>query len=138
MQDVLPCYIRAIPEHLSDTDIEYLYKQGAFVIPDVEARDRLLGAYIEQVHPDLPLINMHEFWEDLSVTKPGRKASLMLLQATLLAASTCVDIGALQDMGFENRTEAVETFYNRTTVCLFHHPIMHVINGSTAFSFYIE
>ncbi len=118
-QNFLPCYIQAMPENLDECDVGYLFKNGAFTIPDVKVRDQLLSAYVEHVHPDLPLISLCEFLEDLRVTKSQGKTSLLLMQAILLAASTCVDMSVLDDMGFESRQEAVETFYQRTAVCIF-------------------
>ena len=57
----LPAYIKPPHSRMATEDVGHLWDKGALTIPDTPFRNALLTAYIEFVHPYMPLIELHEF-----------------------------------------------------------------------------
>lgn len=105
-------------------EVGYLWKKGALTIPDPPFRNALLSAYIEFVHPYMPLIELDEFLRIVSegAGKVGR-VSLLLFQAVMFTAVAFVDMSYLTAAGYSTRRAARKAFYLKTRVCPHHfHP----------------
>jgi hypothetical protein len=98
-------------------DIQYLFKKGALSIPDTNFRNALLQAYIEYVHPYMPLIELHDFLRivDQNDGENG-KISLVLFQAVMFAGTAFVDKALLDAAGFTSRKAARKVFYMKARV----------------------
>ena len=93
-------------------DVAHLSRKGALAIPPQEFRNELLRAYIEFVHPYMPLIELHEL---LSIVNLGTgetgKISLLLFQAIMFAGVAFVDMSYLTKAGYPTRKSARKAFY---------------------------
>ncbi len=100
-------------------DIQYLWKKGALSIPDTIFRNALLQAYIEFVHPYMPLIELHDFLRivDRNDGENG-KISLVLFQAVMFAGTAFVDMAFLEAAGYTTRKSARKAFYQKARVSL--------------------
>jgi hypothetical protein len=98
-------------------DIQYLFKKVALSIPDTNFRNALLQAYIEYVHPYMPLIELHDFLRivDQNDGENG-KISLVLFQAVMFAGTAFVDKALLDAAGFTSRKAARKVFYMKARV----------------------
>lgn len=93
-------------------DVAHLYKKGALSIPQTDFRNELLRAYIEFVHPYMPLIELHEFLASIdSTTGDKPKISLLLFQAVMFVGVAFVDMDYLTKAGFATRKAARKAFY---------------------------
>lgn len=98
-------------------DVEFLQAKGALTIPDTALREALIKAYLEHVHPLLPVINIEDFVESLIEENDlNLKISLLFLQAVMFAGSAYVDWSLLAEAGFKSRKEARATLYQRVRV----------------------
>ncbi|EXJ63418.1 uncharacterized protein A1O5_11467 [Cladophialophora psammophila CBS 110553] len=100
-QIILPHYLRPIPTHISNEDLDYLQRKGAFDIPATIQRNELLRCYIQYVHPLLPIIDLRDFLRAIDRDDPSDTISLMLLQAVMFAGTTFIDMNYVT--GYENR-----------------------------------
>jgi hypothetical protein len=86
-------------------------------VPKGTLRSQMLRAYVEFVHPYMPLLDLHDF---LSVIdKPdgsNGKVSLILFQAVMFAGSAFVDMQYLRTAGYATRKEARKDFFQKTRV----------------------
>lgn len=113
----MPDFIKPLPKSIGPHEIIYLENKGALTIPSVGLRIELLGAYIEQVHPSMPLLELN----DVSmIVESGSAAlsriSLILFQAVMFAGSTRVHTRHLQKAGYKSRQEAQNDFLQKTKV----------------------
>lgn len=117
----LPEYIKPLPSRMTSVDIDYLFAKGALSLPDVPVRNALLRAYIEYVHPYMPLIEMNEVVQiiDEGNGETGR-ISLLLFQAIMFAGTAFVDMEYLRNGGYSNRKAARKAFFQKARVF---HPI---------------
>lgn len=100
-------------------DVEFLQQKGALTIPDATLREALIQAYLEDVHPLLPVINIEDFVESLiEENELNLKISFLFLQAVMFAGSAYVDWSLLAEAGFKSRKGARETLYQRVRVCI--------------------
>lgn len=84
-------------------------------MPGFETQNALIRAYLEHVHPHLPIINLEDFIE--SISEGGEtQVSLLLFQGVLFAGSAYVPFDVLRDAGFETRQDARKAFYQRVQV----------------------
>ncbi|KAK8192045.1 fungal-specific transcription factor domain-containing protein [Phyllosticta paracitricarpa] len=111
----LPLYIKPLPPRIGPDEIAYLEKKGALTIPHPELRTELLRAYVEFVHPFMPLLDLHDFLiaADASDGSNG-KISLILFQAVMFAGSAFADMSFLRKAGYSNRKEARKDFFQKT------------------------
>jgi hypothetical protein len=116
----LPPYVRPLPQRLAAEDVTYLFGKKALSIPDVLLRNALLRAYVEYVHPYMPLIALHDFLAvvDRGTGENGR-LSLLLFQAVMFAGTAFVDMDYLIGAGYQSRKEARKEFYQKAKVSPF-------------------
>jgi hypothetical protein len=123
----LPDYIRPLPQRMTSVDIDYLFAKGALSIPDTPMRNALVRAYLEFVHPYMPLIEVHDF---LQIIEDGTgqcgRLSLLLFQAIMFAGTAFVGMKHLRKAGFANRKAARKAFFQKARVCFFiQHPVLY-------------
>jgi hypothetical protein len=118
----LPAYIKPLPHRICAEDIQYLATKGSLTVPSDTLRNELLRAYIEYVHPYMPLLDLREF---LDVIESGNgtegRISLLLFQAVMFAGTTFVDMKFLRESGFTSRKAARKSFFQRARVS----PLIH-------------
>ncbi|OAP62784.1 hypothetical protein AYL99_02011 [Fonsecaea erecta] len=110
-QIVLPHYLRPVPKHISDEDLAYLQKKGAFDIPATIHRNELLRCYIQYVHPLLPIIDLRDFLRAIDKNDPSDTFSLMLLQAVMFAGTTFIDMNYVP--GYEDRRAYQKAYFQK-------------------------
>lgn len=113
----LPPFIKPLPAKIGPDEVAYLEKKGALTIPQGTLRSEMLRAYIEFVHPYMPLLELHEFLA--IIDKPdgsNGKVSLILFQAVMFAGSAFIDMHHLRAVGYSNRKEARKDFFQKTRV----------------------
>lgn len=117
-------YLRHLPGFISpprpsiDSDaIQYLSAQGALDLPQPSVQNALLREFFNNVHPQLPVLDLNSFLE--SVCKPdgsSGRISLLLFQAVLSAGTAYVGMRYLVDAGFQTRHEAHWAFSRKVRV----------------------
>ena len=111
---------------MTSIDIDYLYAKGALSLPDTSVRNALLKAYIEYVHPYMPLIEVHELLGMIDdMTGKSGKVSLLLFQAIMFAGTAFVDMEVLRKAGYTKRKAARKAFFQRARVSYFHPDISY-------------
>lgn len=114
----LPAYIEPLSQRIESEDVQYLWRNGAFSIPDIPLRNELLRHYVEFVHPYMPLIDPHDF---LQIIDQGNgengKISLILFQAVMFAGAAFVDRSCLEAAGYAARRAARKSYYQKVKVC---------------------
>lgn len=110
----LPDYIRGLPSRLQKEDIDYLSMKGALTVPDVGLRNELIKSYIHYVHTYMPLLDLEDFLQTISMNDGIHRMSLLLFQAVMFAGTAFVDIKHLQAAGYPNRKVARKIFFQRT------------------------
>lgn len=114
---LIPRFVRPLPADMPLEDVEFLQAKGALTIPDTTLREALIKAYLEHVHPLLPVINIEDFVESLIEENDlNLRISLLFLQAVMFAGSAYVDWSLLAEAGFKSRKEARATLYQRVRV----------------------
>lgn len=116
----LPPFIKPLPAKIGPDEIAYLDKKGALTIPKGTLRSEMLRAYIEFVHPYMPLLDLHEFLEMIDRPDGSRgKVSLILFQAVMFAGSAFIDMNHLRIAGYTTRKAARKDFFQKTRVSNF-------------------
>lgn len=110
----LPEFVNPLPAKIGLDEVNYLHCKGALSLPELRLQRYLLQAYIEFVHPYMPLLELHDFLNRVNA-RDGRngKVSLLLYQAVMFAASAFVGIKALNDAGYTNRRAARKAFFQK-------------------------
>lgn len=113
----LPEFVNPLPAKIGPDEVNYLHCKGALSLPELRLQRYLLQAYIEFVHPYMPLLELHDFLNRVNA-RDGRngKVSLLLYQAVMFAASAFVGIKALNDAGYTNRRAARKAFFQKARV----------------------
>lgn len=113
----LPDFIKPLPVKIGPDEVAYLEKKGALTVPKGTLRNEILRAYIEFVHPYMPLLDLHDFLTmiDRPDTSLG-KVSLILFQAVMFAGSAFIDMHHLRTAGYVTRKEARKDFFQKTRV----------------------
>lgn len=114
----IPPFIRPPPFQIAAEDVSYLNIKSALTLPSIELQNALLQAYIEYVHPYMPLMDIHEFL-NIVTRRDGLngQTSLFLYQAVMFSASAFVDMKYLREAGYLTRKAARKSFFQRTRVC---------------------
>ncbi|KAK5993325.1 Cutinase transcription factor 1 beta [Cladobotryum mycophilum] len=111
----LPPFVRPLPSKIASDDVRYLYAKGALSIPCATLQNAFLRAYIEYVHPYMPLIDLHPF---LSVINryDGMEGqiSLFLYHAVMFSATAFVDMRHLREAGYSTRKAARKAYFQKT------------------------
>ncbi|RJE25414.1 Transcription factor [Aspergillus sclerotialis] len=110
----LPDYIRGLPPRLQKEDIDYLTMKGALTIPDVVLRNELIKSYIHYVHTYMPLLDLEDFLQTITMNDGVNRMSLLLFQAVMFAGTAFIDIKHLHAAGYPNRKAARKIFFQRT------------------------
>lgn len=114
----LPPFVRPLPSKIAAEDVSYLHIKGALTLPNIGLQNALLQAYVEYVHPYMPLMDIHEFL-NIVTRRDGLngQTSLFLYQAVMFSASAFVDMKHLREAGYSTRKAARKSFFQRTRVC---------------------
>ncbi|KAI1342008.1 transcription factor CTF1 [Xylariaceae sp. FL0016] len=108
----LPAFVKPLPAKIAPEDVSYLHLKGALTLPNLKLQSALLRAYIEYVHPYMPLIELHDFLSIINARDGAHgQTSLFLYQAVLFAATAYVDLKCLKEAGFANRKAARRSFF---------------------------
>jgi hypothetical protein len=114
---LLPGYLKPLPNRMTSVDIEYLYAKGALSLPEPSIRNALLTAYLEYVHPYMPLIEVCETLRIIDdESGSSGKMSLLLFQAIMFAGTAFVDMDILRRAGFTIRKAARKAFFQKARV----------------------
>ncbi|KAI1635948.1 fungal-specific transcription factor domain-containing protein [Biscogniauxia mediterranea] len=108
----LPAFIRPLPAKIAPEDVSYLHTKGALSLPNPALQNALLRAYVEYVHPYMPLIDLHDFLSAVN-SRDGLygQISLFLYQSIMFAATAYVDVKYLREVGYPNRKAARKAFF---------------------------
>ncbi|KND93926.1 Cutinase transcription factor 1 beta [Tolypocladium ophioglossoides CBS 100239] len=111
----LPPFVRPLPAKIAPDDVQYLHAKGALTLPGVPVQNALLQAYVEYVHPYMPLMDLHGFLGILS-RRDGLngQTSLLLYQAVMFSATAFVDMRYLHEAGYATRKAARKAFFLKT------------------------
>ncbi|KAH6892084.1 fungal-specific transcription factor domain-containing protein [Thelonectria olida] len=111
----LPSFLRPLPTKIAAEDIKYLHVKGALSVPALPLQNALLQAYVEFVHPYMPLMDLGSFLGIIS-GRDGRNGqiSLFLYQAVMFAGSAFVDMKYLREGGYTTRKAARKSFFQKT------------------------
>ncbi|XPS74793.1 hypothetical protein M3J09_006907 [Ascochyta lentis] len=113
----LPRFIKPLPAKIGPEEISYLEKKGALTIPKGTLRSEMLRAYVEFVHPYMPLLDLHDFLTVIDRADGSKgKVSLILFQAVMFAGSAFVDMSHLRSAGYATRKEARKDFFQKTRI----------------------
>jgi hypothetical protein len=113
----LPLFIKPLPAKIGPDDVAYLEKKGALTLPKATLRSEMLRAFVEYVHPYMPLLDLHDFL--MMIDQPDGslgKVSLILFQAVMFAGAAFVDMQYLRAAGYVTRKEARKDFFQKTRV----------------------
>jgi hypothetical protein len=113
----LPVFIKPVPAKIAPEDVKYLHTKGALSLPSLELQNALLRAYVEYVHPYMPLLELGEFLGIIN-SREGLcgQVSLFLYQAVLFAATAFVESKYLKDAGYTSRKAARKAFFQKARV----------------------
>lgn len=81
----------------------FLHYQGAFDVLEEKLRNAVITSYIHFVHPQIPVVDIHELLQALATNGRDGKVSILLLQCILLSGCTFVEIEYVTQAGFESR-----------------------------------
>lgn len=113
----LPPFIKPLPAKIGSDEIAYLSMKGALSPPATILRNELLKAYIDFVHPYMPLLDLNDFLPIVDATDGSAgTVSLILFQAVMFAGSAFVDMHDLRMAGYMTRKEARKDFFQKTRV----------------------
>jgi hypothetical protein len=113
----LPSFIKPLPSRIGPDEVGYLQMKGALTLPTSALRNELLRAYVEFVHPYMPLLDLNNFLVTVdSEDGSTGKISLVLFQAVMFAGSAFVDTRHLHIAGYRTRKEARKDFFMKTRV----------------------
>ncbi|RFU72312.1 cutinase transcription factor 1 beta [Trichoderma arundinaceum] len=111
----LPPFVRALPSKIPPEDIRYLYAKGALSIPCLSLQNALLRAYIEYVHPYMPLMDLSSFLGIINRYDGAEgQISLFLYHAVMFSATAFVDMRHLREAGYATRKAARKAFFLKT------------------------
>jgi hypothetical protein len=113
----LPDYLKPLPARMTSLDIDFLYAKGALTLPGPVVRNALLQAFLEYVHPYMPLVELQDL---LRIIHEGNgesgQISLLLFQAIMFAGTAFVDMEFLRLAGYAHRKAARKAFFQRARV----------------------
>ncbi|KAH7186649.1 fungal-specific transcription factor domain-containing protein [Fusarium oxysporum] len=111
----LPAFLRPLPTKIAAEDVNYLQIKGALSMPILPLQNALLQAYIEYVHPYMPLMDLNNFLSIIN-TRDGQngQTSLFLYHAVMFAASAFIDMKYLREGGYTTRKSACKSFFQKT------------------------
>ncbi|KAK6189468.1 hypothetical protein LQW54_013239 [Pestalotiopsis sp. IQ-011] len=111
----LPAFVRPLPSKIASEDVSYLHMKGALTLPSLPLQNALLRAYVEYVHPYMPLLELHDFLGAInSVDGLCGQISLFLYHAVMFAGTAYVDVKILKEAGYPNRKAARKAYFQKT------------------------
>ncbi|KAH8652328.1 fungal-specific transcription factor domain-containing protein [Xylariales sp. PMI_506] len=111
----LPAFIRPLPAKITPEDVNYLHIKGALTLPPPQLQNALLRAYVEYVHPYMPLMELHDFLGAInSVDGLCGQVSLFLYHAVMFAGTAYIDMKYLREAGYSNRKAARKVYFQKT------------------------
>lgn len=97
--------------------MSYLQLKGALTLPAIPLQNALLQAYVEYIHPFMPLMDLHPFLGIVNSRNGfNGQMSLLLYHAVLFAATAFVDMKQLHEAGYSSRKAARKAFFQKTRV----------------------
>lgn len=116
----LPQFLRPLPSKIASEDVTYLHAKGALTLPALPLQNALLQAYVEYVHPFMPLMDLHPFLNVIN-NRDGfsGQTSLLLYHAVMFSATAFVEMRHLRDAGYSTRKAARKAFFQKTRVRCF-------------------
>lgn len=113
----LPAFIKPLPPRIALEDAKYLHTKGALTLPSLQLQNALLHAYVEFVHPYMPLLELHQTLNIIN-SRDGfsGQISLFLYQAVMFVATAFVGGKHLKEAGYSSRKAARRDFFHRTRV----------------------
>ncbi|KAH8703866.1 hypothetical protein BGW36DRAFT_355264 [Talaromyces proteolyticus] len=118
-ENFLPLFIRPLSSDLDVHDWKYLSSKGTFALPNSDFQNALLRAYIEHVHPLLPILELESFVKAVfspqnhGTSKLRKSVSLILYWAVMYAAIPAVPLHALHKAGYYSHHDAQCSFHMR-------------------------
>jgi hypothetical protein len=100
---VLPNFIAPIKSGRCSQHWAFLHSQGAFDVLQEKLRNVIITSYVHFVHPQLPVVDIHELLQALATNGRDGKISILLLQAVLLSGSSFVEMEYLREACYESR-----------------------------------
>lgn len=123
---VLSCIVRPLLSRITLEDAMYLSLKGALDVPEGPFCDALIEAFINYVHPFLPIVDLADFLQlmqrhqdEIALGKNDfgqitSQGSLLLVQAVMFSASAFVDAQYLREAGYTSRRAARKSFFEKT------------------------
>ncbi|KAK4250270.1 fungal-specific transcription factor domain-containing protein [Corynascus novoguineensis] len=110
-----PAFIKTIPDRVLAEDRQYLTQKQVFSLPSLPLQNALIAAYVEYVHPYMPLLELHDFLRVVNDRSGASgKISLFLYHAVMFSATAFVDETLLKDAGYDSRRDARRAFFSKT------------------------
>ncbi|KAI1753365.1 fungal-specific transcription factor domain-containing protein [Xylaria castorea] len=107
-------FLRPLPSKIAPEDVDYLRIKGALSVPSFSLQKALLHAYVEYVHPYMPLLDLHDFLTIVDANDGSRgQTSLFLYQAVMFCATAFVSNKALKEAGYTSRKAARRAFFTK-------------------------
>ncbi|KAF7557698.1 hypothetical protein G7Z17_g390 [Cylindrodendrum hubeiense] len=97
-------------------DLEFLNKQGCFIVPQRSVLDEFIHHYFSFIHPILPILNEADFWalyDSGLESRSQERMSIIVLQGMLFTSCTFVSQETLKALGFKTTQDAKYSFYRR-------------------------
>lgn len=113
----LPPFVHPPPSTMSLEDVYYLCIKEAFTLPPASLQQALIQAYIQHVHPMLPLLDVYPLLGTVSNLNNQRtRVSLLLYQAVMFSGAAFVNEESLLNCGYQSRRGARDVFFGKTRV----------------------
>ncbi|KAJ8127904.1 hypothetical protein O1611_g5732 [Lasiodiplodia mahajangana] len=107
-------FLRPLPSKIAPEDVDYLRAKGALSVPGISLQKALLHAYVEYVHPYMPLLDLHSFLSIVDAQDGSRgQTSLFLYQAVMFCATAFVSNKVLKEAGYASRKAARRAFFSK-------------------------
>lgn len=112
----LPRFIKRLPCRLQSQEIKSLRTKGALIVPKPQILWPLIEAYIDHVHPYMPVIDIQQLLITIFQKNAHGRLSLFLLQAILFAGAHFIAENLLVIAGYRDRDTARRIFFQRAKV----------------------
>jgi hypothetical protein len=113
----LPWFIRPLHQGINADDLDFLISKGALSLPSQALQLALVRAYVDNIYPHIPVIDLSHFLECITATDHvAPRVSLLLYQAILAAGTACVRIEYLKQARFQTRKSARKIFSEKVRV----------------------
>jgi hypothetical protein len=111
-----PPFVKKLPSRLQPEQVQFLNCKGALTIPSRWFLQIALAAYVDYVHPYMPILDLGHFLHTIAANNSQQTVSIFLLQAVLFASSAFIPETCLEPAGFTDRRAVQRTFYRRAKV----------------------